>query len=91
MRGYITRGCKKCRYIHRCSCNGNVSCGKCKVKLLNGKVDTEKTRHITDDEWEQGYILACCTKVISDIEIEVPSKVSSSMHGMKIEGSNKRG
>ena len=71
-------------------CNGNVSCGKCKVKLLNGKVDTEKTRHITDDEWEQGYILACCTKVISDIEIEVPSKVSSSMHGMKIEGSNKK-
>ena len=71
-------------------CNGNVSCGKCKVKLLNGKVDTEKTRHITDDECEQGYILACCTKVISDIEIEVPSKVSSSMHGMKIEGSNKK-
>ncbi|EQF62449.1 2Fe-2S iron-sulfur cluster binding domain protein [Clostridioides difficile CD175] len=71
-------------------CNGNVSCGKCKVKLLNGKVDTEKTRHITDDEWEQGYILACCTKEISDIEIEVPSKVSSSMHGMKIEGSNKK-
>ncbi|HBF4427579.1 TPA: corrinoid activation/regeneration protein AcsV [Clostridioides difficile] len=71
-------------------CNGNVSCGKCKVKLLNGKVDTEKTRHITDDEWERGYILACCTKVISDIEIEVPSKVSSSMHGMKIEGSNKK-
>ncbi|HBG5344554.1 TPA: DUF4445 domain-containing protein [Clostridioides difficile] len=71
-------------------CNGNVSCGKCKVKLLNGKVDTEKTRHITDDGWEQGYILACCTKVISDIEIEVPSKVSSSMHGMKIEGSNKK-
>lgn len=71
-------------------CNGNVSCGKCKVKLLNGKVDTEKTRHITDDEWEQSYILACCTKVVSDIEIEVPSKLSSSMHGMKIEGSNKK-
>ncbi len=28
--------------------------------------------------------------MISDIEIEVPSKVSSSMHGMKIEGSNKK-
>ncbi|EQI87670.1 hypothetical protein QQM_1990, partial [Clostridioides difficile P2] len=27
--------------------------------IQNGEVDTEKTRHITDDEWEQGYILAC--------------------------------
>ena len=67
-------------------CNGNVSCGKCKVKLLNGKVDTEKTRHISDDEIKQGYILACNSRVVSDIEVDVPSKLSSSMYGMKIEG-----
>ncbi|MDK2586449.1 corrinoid activation/regeneration protein AcsV [Romboutsia sedimentorum] len=71
-------------------CNGSVSCGKCKVKLLKGNVDSEKTLHIKDDEWEQGYILACNTTVIEDIEIEVPSKLSSSMHGMKIEGSDKK-
>lgn len=71
-------------------CNGNVSCGKCKVKLLKGEVDTQKTLHLKDEEWEQGYILACNTKVISDIEIEVPAKLSSSMYGMKIEGSDKK-
>ena len=71
-------------------CNGNVSCGKCKVKLIKGNVDTEKTRHIKDEEWEQGYVLACNTRVIEDIEIEVPSKLSSSMHGMKIEGSDNK-
>lgn len=71
-------------------CNGNISCGKCKVKLLSGKVDTEKTRHITDDEIKQGYVLACNSKVISDIEIDVPSKLSSSMDKMIIEGSRKR-
>lgn len=71
-------------------CGGNVSCGKCKVKLLKGNVDSEKTLHIKDEEWEQGYILACNTKVIDNIEIEVPSKLSSSMHGMKIEGSDKK-
>ena len=70
-------------------CNGNISCGKCKVKLLNGKVDTEKTRHINDDEIKQGYILACNSRVVSDIEIDVPSKLSSSMYGMKIEGGGK--
>ena len=71
-------------------CNGNVSCGKCKVRLIKGKVDTEKTHHIKDEEWNQGYILACNTKVIEDIDIEVPSKLSASMHGMKIEGSDKK-
>ena len=71
-------------------CNGSQSCGKCKVKLLEGKCDTEKTVHISDEEWEQGYILACATKVTEDIAIEVPSKLSSSMHGMKIEGSDKK-
>lgn len=71
-------------------CNGSVSCGKCKVKLLSGIVETEKTLHIKDEEWEQGYILACNTKVIEDIEIEIPSKLSTSMYEMKIEGSNKK-
>lgn len=71
-------------------CNGSQSCGKCKVKLLDGKCDTEKTVHISDEEWNQGYILACATKVTEDIVIEVPSKLSSSMHGMKIEGSDKK-
>ena len=70
-------------------CNGSVSCGKCKVKLLNGNVDTQKTLHLKDEEWQQGYILACNTKVIEDIDIDVPSKLSSSMYGMKIEGSDK--
>lgn len=71
-------------------CNGSQSCGKCKVKLLDGKCDTEKNIHISDYEWEQGYILACATKVTEDIVVDIPSKLSSSMHGMKIEGSDKK-
>lgn len=67
-------------------CNGNVACGKCKVKLIKGSANTEKTLHIKDDEWNNGYILACNTKVIEDIEIEIPSQLSTSMHDMKIEG-----
>ncbi len=70
-------------------CNGNVSCGKCKVKLHKGRVDTEKTLHIKDEEWNQGYILACNTKVIEEIEIEIPNKSSLAMNNMKIEGSDK--
>ncbi|MEG0855443.1 MAG: corrinoid activation/regeneration protein AcsV [Terrisporobacter sp.] len=71
-------------------CNGSQSCGKCKVKLLEGKCDSEKSIHISDEELDQGYILACATKITEDIVIGVPSKLSSSMHGMKIEGSDKK-
>ena len=70
-------------------CNGAKSCGKCKMKLLEGKCNTEKTIHISDMEWKQGYILACATKIDEDIVIDVPAKLSSSMHGMKIEGTCK--
>lgn len=29
-------------------CNGSMSCGKCKVKLLNGNVESEITTHISN-------------------------------------------
>ena len=66
-------------------CNGNVSCGKCKVKLVSGQVDSKKSLHIKDEEASEGYILACNTNIIEDITIEVPSNLSSSMNKMKIE------
>lgn len=66
-------------------CNGNAVCGKCKVKVLQGKLDAEKTRHIKEEEWNEGYVLACNSKVIEDVVIEVPSNASAAMHGMKIE------
>ncbi|MFD3155773.1 corrinoid activation/regeneration protein AcsV [Haloimpatiens sp. FM7330] len=69
-------------------CNGNGSCGKCKVKIIDGKVDSKKTRHISDDEWSEGYVLACCSKVIEDLVVEVPKVSSAAMHDMKIEDFN---
>lgn len=66
-------------------CNGNGVCGKCKVKIVSGKVHTEKSRHLREEEWNEGYVLACCSKVTEDIVVEVPSNAASAMHGMKIE------
>ena len=67
-------------------CNGNGTCGKCKVKIVAGKVHTTKSRHLKEEEWNEGYILACCSKVSEDVVIEIPSNAGSAMHGMKIEG-----
>ena len=50
-------------------CNGSKSCGKCKVKLLTGEVNQEVSSHLTDEDKANGYILACCTTIIGDIEV----------------------
>lgn len=67
-------------------CNGGLSCGKCKVRIIRGVVDFNgNNHHIKDGELKAGYVLACNTKVIEDLVIEVPSGESSYMNGMKIE------
>ena len=30
-------------------CSGNGACGKCKVKLVSGELDSPQTRHISDE------------------------------------------
>ncbi|AKL94537.1 ferredoxin [Clostridium aceticum] len=66
-------------------CNGSLSCGKCKVKIVEGQVDTKTNRHITADELKTGYVLACDTKVTEDVVVETIEGQSSYLAGMKIE------
>lgn len=46
-------------------------CGTCKARLLSGKVDMAEVSSFAlfDDEREQGYILTCSAKPLSDIEL----------------------
>ena len=67
-------------------CNGSKSCGKCKVKLLNGEVKQEISSHLTEEDKADGYILACCSTIISDIEVLTNSSLDVAMRGMKVEG-----
>ena len=34
-------------------CSGNGSCGKCRVKLLKGTLNSPRTRHITEEEYAE--------------------------------------
>lgn len=45
-------------------------CGTCKVMKLSGEVDMAHNGGILDDEIDEGYILACCSRPLTDIEIE---------------------
>ena len=48
-------------------CGGDGTCGKCKVILSGGKVESLPTTHITEAEARKRYVLACRTKVMGDL------------------------
>ena len=64
-------------------CSGNGSCGKCRVQLLEGEVDTIPSRHISEEEFAQGWRLSCNCKVMSDCTVLVPDIASAYQSRMK--------
>ena len=64
-------------------CSGNGSCGKCRVKLLEGEVETIKSRHITAEEYDAGWRLSCNCKVVTDCVVFVPDIASAYQSRMK--------
>ena len=64
-------------------CSGNGSCGKCRVKLLDGELDSLRSRHISDEEWEAGWRLSCNSKVVGDATVFVPDIASAYQSRMK--------
>lgn len=45
-------------------------CGTCRVMKLSGEVEMNHNGGILDDEIDEGYILACCSRPKSNVEIE---------------------
>ena len=64
-------------------CSGNGSCGKCRVKLVEGNVESIPSRHITDEEYNAGWRLSCNTKVLGDCTVFVPDIASAYQSRMK--------
>ena len=64
-------------------CNGNGSCGKCRVKLVSGDVTGMQTGHISDADYAAGWRLGCATKPAGDITVLVPDIASAYQSRMK--------
>ena len=64
-------------------CSGNGSCGKCRVKLIEGEVESIPSRHISDEEYNAGWRLSCNTKVLGDCTVFVPDIASAYQSRMK--------
>ena len=65
-------------------CSGNASCGKCRVRLVSGELDSKITRHISEEEYQNGWRLACVSTVKGDVEVEVPDIASAYRSRMKV-------
>lgn len=53
-------------------CNGNGTCSKCKVKLVEGQLNVLSHGKLTKDEIAEGYVLACRSEVKEDVTVAVP-------------------
>ena len=64
-------------------CSGNGSCGKCRVKLIEGQLETFASRHISEEEFEAGWRLSCNCKIMGDCTVFVPDIASAYQSRMK--------
>jgi uncharacterized 2Fe-2S/4Fe-4S cluster protein (DUF4445 family) len=53
-------------------CGGEGTCGKCRLIVREGEVEGEAVEFFTRDEIRHGYVLACQTRPLSDLVVEVP-------------------
>lgn len=53
-------------------CGGDGYCGKCKLIVNEGAVQNRPTSLLSPDEIDQNIVLACQTKVSSDLKVTVP-------------------
>jgi uncharacterized 2Fe-2S/4Fe-4S cluster protein (DUF4445 family) len=65
-------------------CGGQGVCGQCKVKMIKGTVDKnlKSISLLSVDEIQQGYVLACQTRVRDNLEVEIP--VEARLEGEQI-------
>ena len=63
-------------------CGGVGICGKCRVKLLNGKITSHETFILSESERRAGYILACTSFPAGDLTVELPLSASPTETGI---------
>ena len=64
-------------------CSGNGSCGKCRVKLREGDGESVPSRHISPEEYAEGWRLSCSCRITGDCTVFVPDIASAYQSRMK--------
>ena len=53
-------------------CGGQGRCGRCLVKLDSGQLSHRENPHLTTQQIEQGWVLACTAQPVSDVVVTIP-------------------
>ena len=48
-------------------CGGAGTCGKCRVQILNGDLNSSRSFYINDVEYNEGWRLACTSRIKEDV------------------------
>ena len=56
------------------SCGGEGVCGKCRIILESGNLETARTGLLSDEAWNMGYRQACQCRIQSDVVVRVPAE-----------------
>ena len=73
-------------------CGGNRSCGKCKVKRMEGDLSAfteEEAKFITESERDEGYRLGCAAKILGDVKIFIPEESQTQKQVIRKEAAEK--
>ena len=58
-------------------CAGNGTCGKCRVRLISGAIEMAQNPRLPYSDYEEGWRLACQSRVIGDAVVWVPAAASA--------------
>ena len=64
-------------------CAGNGTCGKCRVKLISGSLETERNPHLSQEDFDAQWRLACQCTVHGDAVVWVPMSASAFRNNIK--------
>ena len=84
----LLRAAEKADIYINASCNGKGSCGKCRLILETGQVESQPTALLSDREKQRGYHLACQTRISgSEVRVRIPEETVEKK--LKAEGMGK--
>ncbi|RPH48537.1 MAG: DUF4445 domain-containing protein [Desulfobacteraceae bacterium] len=56
------------------SCGGKGSCGKCKLIVESGRVESRPDVLLTEKEKKENYVLACMSEISGDVKVRIPEE-----------------
>jgi uncharacterized 2Fe-2S/4Fe-4S cluster protein (DUF4445 family) len=81
----VLEAAQKCGVAIDAPCAGNGTCGKCVVTLVSGELESERNRHLADEDYAAGKRLACVSRVAGDAEIYVPPSLAAYRNRIRVD------